>query len=103
MHLLAPWNFDGNDGGFTNGLGALTDEASLQPNLIANWGEDKNFNKVEDGVCRDNNPFAPAGLLTHGSFYSLRLPVPAGRNSGTIAVFVTDYSGGPVPDFHGFP
>ena len=54
LNLLSPWNFDGNNGGFTNGLNGTTDEAGAQSNLIANWGEDKNFNGIEDGQCLTN-------------------------------------------------
>ena len=48
-------------------------------------------------------PAFQAGLLTLGSFYSPPLPIPIHRNSGIIAVFVPDHSGGPVPDFNGVP
>lgn len=58
LNLQSPWNFDGTNGGFTNGLASITDEASAQSNSIANWGEDKNFNGVEDGVCQANTAIA---------------------------------------------
>ncbi len=46
--LKAPWNFDTNDGGFTNGL-----QNTSRPGIgtIAQWGEDKNFNGKLDGFC----------------------------------------------------
>ena len=56
-----------------------------------------------NALCHDCDPLTPAGLLTYGSFYWLRLPVAAGRNSGIYTAVVPDYSGGPVPDFHGIP
>jgi len=48
-----------------------------------------------------NCVFNQAGLLTPGSTYLLRLPNIT--ISGLLAVFVTGYSGGPVPEFTGFP
>jgi hypothetical protein len=51
MNLLSPWNFDGNDGGMRVGLASATDETAADIFNIANWGEDKNFNNVEDGLC----------------------------------------------------
>ena len=50
MALQSPWNFDGNRGGFTSGLGATTDESTIG-DVIAQWGEDKNFNDIHDGFC----------------------------------------------------
>jgi hypothetical protein len=44
-----------------------------------------------------------AGLLTFGSNYRLRLPKDKITFSGIFAVLVPDYSGGPVPGFHGVP
>jgi len=41
-----------------------------------------------------------AGLLTFVSYYLLHLPIWFYTNSGIIAMFVHDYSGGPVLDFH---
>ncbi len=51
LNLRSPWNFDGHNGGFTAGLGATTDEATVVDNIYQ-WGEDENFNNIEDGVCR---------------------------------------------------
>ena len=44
-----------------------------------------------------------AGLLTLGSSYLPRLPIRELANSDICAVFVPDYSGGPVSDLHGIP
>lgn len=38
-----------------------------------------------------------AGLLTLGSTYFPRLPIPDLSEQWRVAVFVPDYSGGPVP------
>ena len=46
----APWNFNTNDGGFTNGIAAPTDDTVII-DTIAQWGEDKNFNNILDGFC----------------------------------------------------
>ncbi|MCP3938189.1 MAG: hypothetical protein GY708_22810, partial [Actinomycetia bacterium] len=54
---LSPWNFDGSNGGFVSGLNPTTDKDDIA-DAIANWGEDKNFNGVQDGVC-NSNPAAP--------------------------------------------
>ena len=51
--IQAPWHFDNGPNGFTNGIGAVTDESTVT-DIIAQWGEDKNFNGVNDGVCRLN-------------------------------------------------
>ena len=51
--LMSPWNFDVNDGGFRSGLLGITDEGSIT-NTIAQWGEDKNFNNVDDKRCTDD-------------------------------------------------
>ena len=51
--LLSPWNFDANDGGFRSGLLAPTDESSIT-NTIAQWGEDKNFNNIDDKRCSND-------------------------------------------------
>jgi hypothetical protein len=51
LNLLSPWNFDGNDGGFRHGLAGPTTEDAANIFAIANWGEDKNFNNIEDGRC----------------------------------------------------
>ena len=48
---MSPWNFDGNDGGFTVGLASPADETAADIFNIHNWGEDKNFNGIEDGIC----------------------------------------------------
>jgi hypothetical protein len=58
LGLLSPWNFDGNNGGFTNGLNSTTTEAGALSNNIFNWGEDKNFNGIEDGTCLSNPAIA---------------------------------------------
>jgi hypothetical protein len=44
-----------------------------------------------------------AGLLALGSAYWPRLPIPLLENSGMVAVFVPDHSGGPTPDSNGIP
>jgi hypothetical protein len=51
LNLLSPWDFDRNDGGFRVGLAAPSDETAADFFNIHNWGEDKNFNNVEDGIC----------------------------------------------------
>jgi hypothetical protein len=61
-------------------------------------------------------PNVQAGLLTLGSSYLPRLPIQFKLDSDILrplqnvqfskvsfAVFVPDYSGGPVPDFHRVP
>ena len=53
----SPWNFDTGAQGFRSGLGAVTDEASIG-DPISNWGEDKNFNGIEDGVCDGDGSIA---------------------------------------------
>ncbi|MCP3981475.1 MAG: S8 family serine peptidase [bacterium] len=53
LGLQTPWNFDLNDGGFRSGLGDETDESTIA-DTIAQWGEDKNFNNVEDRRCNGN-------------------------------------------------
>ncbi len=51
--IRSPWNFDTNNGAFTSGLGAISDE-NVGLDIIAQWGEDKNFNNVLDaGEDRD--------------------------------------------------
>ncbi len=62
--LLSPWNFDGNNGGFVSGLNPTTDK-DLVADSISIWGEDKNFNGVQDGVCNSNPAaacFVPDGI-----------------------------------------
>jgi hypothetical protein len=54
-------------------------------------------------LCLGQYATIQAGLLTFGSTYSPRLPIPIHRNSGMLAAFVPDYSGGPVPDLHEVP
>ncbi len=50
--LQAPWSFDANDGGFRVGLNNATTDLAGQ--IVANWGEDKNFNGILDpGEDRD--------------------------------------------------
>jgi hypothetical protein len=51
--LMSPWNFDVNDGGFRSGILTFTDESTIT-NTIAQWGEDKNFNLVDDKRCTDD-------------------------------------------------
>jgi hypothetical protein len=51
QNLLSPWNFDANDGGFSVGLTGDTDEGEAASSNLHNWGEDKNFNGIEDGEC----------------------------------------------------
>ncbi len=49
--LQTPWNFDVTAGGFTSGVGAATDQGAIG-DVIAQWGEDKNFNGINDGYCQ---------------------------------------------------
>jgi len=53
LGLQSPWNFDTNDGGFRSGLLVMTDESTIT-NTIAQWGEDKNFNSIDDKRCTDD-------------------------------------------------
>ncbi len=55
--VSSPWNFDGTSGGFVSGLGAISDDAAIA-DLIALWGEDQNFNGIEDGVCQNDPSIA---------------------------------------------
>ena len=48
--LMAPWNFDTNNGGFTSGLENQTTSSTIS-SVLTNWGEDKNFNNKLDGLC----------------------------------------------------
>ncbi|MCP3980277.1 MAG: S8 family serine peptidase [bacterium] len=50
LQLGAPWHFDFDNGGFQVGLGASSDESTIL-DTIAQWGEDKNFNTVNDRRC----------------------------------------------------
>jgi hypothetical protein len=51
--LGSPWNFDINAGNFQSGIAAPTDDASIS-NTIAQWGEDKNFNGIDDRRCTNS-------------------------------------------------
>jgi len=46
---INPWNFDSNDGGFSVSLNNTT--TNPLPDIVANWGEDKNGNGVLDWFC----------------------------------------------------
>ncbi len=59
--VMAPWNFDGNNGGFTSGLNATSDVARIS-DAISNWSEDRNFNGIQDGIC-ETNPTASCFLF----------------------------------------
>ncbi|MCP3982208.1 MAG: S8 family serine peptidase [bacterium] len=50
LGLGSPWHLDLDDGGFRVGLGAASDEGTIF-DTIAQWGEDKNFNGVNDRRC----------------------------------------------------
>lgn len=50
-----------------------------------------------------HNHVIQAGLLTLGSPYLPRLPISLSTKQWQSAAFVPNYSGGPVPDFHGVP
>jgi len=53
-NIGAPWNFDSNNGNFTSGIGAISDSDLGVGVVVANWGEDKNFNNALDaGEDRD--------------------------------------------------
>jgi hypothetical protein len=52
VNLKAPWNFDTNNGGFVNGL---NNTARPGPEIMVQWGEDKNFNGRLDGFCTIDN------------------------------------------------
>ena len=47
--IITPWNFDSSNNGFTVGLNNTS--TPWIPDIIANWGEDKNFNGVLDYAC----------------------------------------------------
>jgi len=49
--LQSPWNFDINNGGFRSGIGDATDDDTIT-DIIAIWGEDLNFNGINDGYCQ---------------------------------------------------
>ena len=51
--LQSPWNFDVTDGGFRSGIGASTDFATIG-GTIAQWGEDLNFNNIDDKRCSND-------------------------------------------------
>jgi hypothetical protein len=51
--LQSPWNFDTSDGGFRSGILTSTDRTTIT-NVIAQWGEDLNFNNLLDGACQDD-------------------------------------------------
>jgi len=51
LNLMSPWNFDGDNGGMINGLAGPADAVAAASFNIGNWGEDKNFNGIEDGAC----------------------------------------------------
>ena len=59
LGLNSPWNFNANDGGFRNGIGAES-SGDIGLNLITNWGEDLNFNGVLDA---GEDVEAPVGTL----------------------------------------
>ncbi|MCP3978373.1 MAG: S8 family serine peptidase [bacterium] len=50
LDLRSPWNFDLSDGGFRAGIAAPTTESTIV-DVIAQWGEDKNFNGLHDRRC----------------------------------------------------
>jgi len=54
LSLNSPWNFDITDGGFVSGITANTDEATIGPGVVSQWGEDKNFNGLDDKQCTNN-------------------------------------------------
>ncbi len=54
LSMNAPWNFDITDGGFVSGLTANTDEATVGPGVVSQWGEDKNFNGLDDKRCTND-------------------------------------------------
>jgi hypothetical protein len=64
LNLLSPWNFDGDNGGMINGLAGPADSVAANSFNIGNWGEDKNFNGIEDGVC-SGGPAAKNGLACY--------------------------------------
>jgi hypothetical protein len=60
--LNAPWNFDANNGAFRVGLNPESTDLGVQ--VVANWGEDKNFNNLLDpGEDREPAPFGSGGTL----------------------------------------
>jgi hypothetical protein len=82
LALNSPWNFDITDGGFVSGLTANTDEATIGPGVVSQWGEDKNFNGTDDRQCTNNVTVAcardadcPGGLV--GSCQSVEQRDPA--------------------------
>ncbi|MCP3981019.1 MAG: S8 family serine peptidase [bacterium] len=50
LALNSPWHFDLNDGGFRSGIGAVTDFDTID-DTITQWGEDLNFNGLNDKRC----------------------------------------------------
>ncbi|MCP3981018.1 MAG: S8 family serine peptidase [bacterium] len=50
LALQSPWHFDLDDGGFRSGIGAATDHDTIG-DTITQWGEDLNFNGLNDKRC----------------------------------------------------
>jgi hypothetical protein len=63
------------------------------------YPQDLRATLVREGL----KPYVQAGLLTLGSSYWPRLPIPPKENSGIAAAFVPDYSDGLVLDLHEVP
>lgn len=87
-----PWNFDNNNGGLRNGVAAPTDFLAIT-DLIAQWGEDTNFNDLMDGFCSaractndvtipcsTNTPCTPGG----GTCYPVSQPIGKCGGSGVL-------------------
>ncbi len=50
--LNSPWNFDITGGGFVSGISATTDPDQFT-DVIAQWGEDTNFNGADNRRCQN--------------------------------------------------
>ena len=73
---MSPWDFDSNNGGFSVGLAAPSDETAADTFNIHNWGEDKNFNNIEDGICGDDEAIS---CYIFGVGTDARCPTPTSQ------------------------
>ena len=86
LGLQSPWNFDVTDGGFTSGISGTTDFFQIA-DVIAQWGEDLNFNNVNDGFCTLNP--ARRCLRDAGPFVCPDDPILASCSAGTCTDAMT--------------
>jgi hypothetical protein len=94
--LLAPWNFDTNDGGFRSGIVATTSYATIT-NVISQWGEDLNFNNVLDpNEDRDpvNGVLDRSWNIKGGCGWQTRPPATCSNDSSKGCFSNADCTGG---------